>query len=211
MWQQEQCSSQWEQNTRPTIYMRFLYRVFILLLMQQKSPSATLYEGNSENKEHLHIQSTHLFCCRRQLVSGVECDDEKLPHAVVRWTFSRGKCRHSCGYYSVQSGPATVATFSCFQKWRNTLLVNTLQMMKTWRMLSWLGWITRRQHVMKRVYTNWYHGTSDSCQRRICGNVGKGMHKLTYSLSVLSLENILVRQKVLYFMDDLLICLIEQR
>ena len=28
----------------------------------------------------------HLFRCSRSLVSGVQCDVEKLPHAVVRWT-----------------------------------------------------------------------------------------------------------------------------
>ena len=40
-------------------------------------------------------------------------------------------------------------TFSCFHKWRSTLLVNASQMMKT-----------RRPHGMKRVYTNWCQGTS---------------------------------------------------
>ena len=30
--------------------------------------------------------------------SGVHCDVEKLPHAVVHWTLSRGKCRDSCGH-----------------------------------------------------------------------------------------------------------------
>ena len=43
-------------------------------------------------------------------------------------------------------------TFSCFQKW-STLLVKASQMMKTWRMLSCHGWITRRPHGMKRVHT----------------------------------------------------------
>ena len=37
-------------------------------------------------------------------------------------------------------------TFSCFQNWRNTLLVNTLQTMKTWRMPN-------------GIYTNWCQGT----------------------------------------------------
>ena len=46
-------------------------------------------------------------------------------------------------------------TFSCFQKWRSTLLVNAMQMMKTRRMLSWPCWITRWPHGMKRVYTSW--------------------------------------------------------
>ena len=35
------------------------------------------YEGNPESKERLRIQSAHLFCCSRFLVSGVHCDVEK--------------------------------------------------------------------------------------------------------------------------------------
>ena len=29
-----------------------------------------------ESKEHLRIQSAHLFCCSRSLISGVQCDVE---------------------------------------------------------------------------------------------------------------------------------------
>ena len=32
------------------------------------------------------------------IVSSVQCDVEKLPHAVVRRTLSRGKCRGNCGH-----------------------------------------------------------------------------------------------------------------
>ena len=56
------------------------------------------YKGHSESKERLHIQSAHLFCCSRSLFSGVQCDVEKVPHAVVHRTLSRGKCRYSCGH-----------------------------------------------------------------------------------------------------------------
>ena len=49
-------------------------------------------------KKRLRIQSVNLFCCSRSLVSGVQCDLEKLPRAVVRRTFSHGKCRDSCGH-----------------------------------------------------------------------------------------------------------------
>ena len=49
-------------------------------------------EGHTESKERLHIQSTHLFCCSQSLVSGVQCDVEKLPHAVICRTLLRGKC-----------------------------------------------------------------------------------------------------------------------
>ena len=36
------------------------------------------YEGHPVSKQRLRIQSTHLFCCSRSLVSGVQCDVEKL-------------------------------------------------------------------------------------------------------------------------------------
>ena len=58
----------------------------------------TYYEGHPESKELLRIQSAHLFCCSRSLVSDVQCDVEKLPHVVVSRTLSRGKCRDSCGH-----------------------------------------------------------------------------------------------------------------
>ena len=35
-----------------------------------------MYEGHPESKERLRIQSAHLFCCSRSLVSGVKCDVE---------------------------------------------------------------------------------------------------------------------------------------
>ena len=36
------------------------------------------YEGHPESKEHLSIQSMHLFCCSQSLVSGVQCEVVKL-------------------------------------------------------------------------------------------------------------------------------------
>ena len=45
--------------------------------------SVPYYEGHPESKERLRTQTTHLFCCIRSLVSGVQCDVEKLPHALV--------------------------------------------------------------------------------------------------------------------------------
>ena len=60
----------------------------------------------------LHIQFAHMIRCSRSLVSRVQCDVEKLPHAVVHRVLSRGKCRDSCGYYSIQSaGHGTVRVF----------------------------------------------------------------------------------------------------
>ena len=73
--------------------------------------------SHPESKESLCIQSAHLFFfffppfCSRLLVSGVDCDVEKLPHALVCQSLSHGKCIDSCGYYSIQSGPATVGLF----------------------------------------------------------------------------------------------------
>ena len=41
----------------------------------------------------MRIQSAQLFYCSRSLVSGIQCDVEKLPHAIVRRTLPRGKCK----------------------------------------------------------------------------------------------------------------------
>ena len=54
-----------------------------LIEMRTRDPSARLsrtqiYEGHPESKERLRIQSVHLFCCSRSLVSDVEYDVEKL-------------------------------------------------------------------------------------------------------------------------------------
>ena len=55
------------------------------------------YEGHPESKECLHIQSGHLFCCSRSLVSGVQYDIENCLMQLY-WTLSYGKCRDSCGH-----------------------------------------------------------------------------------------------------------------
>ena len=39
-------------------------------------PVGVNYEGHPGSKEHLRIQSAHLFCCNRSLVSGVQYDVE---------------------------------------------------------------------------------------------------------------------------------------
>ena len=46
-----------------------------------------IYECHPESKERLRIKSAHIFCCCRALVSGVQCDVERLPHSVVGRTF----------------------------------------------------------------------------------------------------------------------------
>ena len=61
--------------------------------------------------------------------------------------------------YSPDRAPSE---FFLFPKMKSNLLVNASQMIKTWRMLSWPGWITRRPHGMKRVYTNWCQGTTSA-------------------------------------------------
>ena len=143
------------------------------------------------------VQSAHLFCCSRSLVSGVQGDVENLPHAVVRRTLSHGKCRDSCGYYSLQSGPGTFELFSCFQKWRSTLLVNASQMIKAWRLLSATTW-----HKQVPRYDKCLNVKGNYCMWK---SRQRYMLKLKYSVSVLLLllKNILVWPNVIYFMDDL--------
>ena len=66
------------------------------------------------------------------------------------------------------------------------------------------GWITRRSHVMKRVYTNWCQGTSALMSKvTIWKSRQRCVSQLVYSISVLLLKNILVWRNVLYFMDGL--------
>ena len=43
-------------------------------------------------------------------------------------------------------------TFTSFRRWRSTLLVNDLQMMRTYSMLSWTGWIARRPSGKRREF-----------------------------------------------------------
>ena len=57
-----------------------------------------IYEGHPQSKERLRIHSAHLFCCSRTLVSGDQCDVEKLLRAVVCRTLALGKCRDSCDH-----------------------------------------------------------------------------------------------------------------
>ena len=161
----------------------------------------------------------HLFCS--SWFSGVQCDVEKFPHAVVSQTLSRGKCRDSCGHgcanwesywlwgarcFFLQANeilgylakevnshvelfccttmhvlilpgrhkPCCVSnsietssnilrtvrtwhrrTFSCFQNWRSTLLVNVHNL---WRPEE----CCRRPHDMKSVYTNQCQDTTMS-------------------------------------------------
>ena len=93
--------------------------------------------------------------------------------------------------------------FSCFQKWKSTLLLNASQMMKTWRMLSWPGWITRGPHGMKKIYRNWRQGMTSALMLKATTWKSKQrcVPKLVCSVSVLLLKNILVWRNVLYFMD----------
>ena len=41
-------------------------------------------------------------------------------------------------------------TFTSFRRWRSTLLVNDLQMMRTYSILSWTGWIAKRPSGTRR-------------------------------------------------------------
>ena len=67
------------------------------------------------------------------------------------------------------------------------------------------GWIIRRPHGMKRVHTNWCQGTASALMSKatMWKSRQRYVPKLVYSVSTLSLKNILVWQNVLYFMDNL--------
>ena len=146
-----------------------------------------MYEDYPESKERLCIQSAYLFCCSRSLVSGVQCDAEKLPHAVVCKTLSHGKCRDSCGYYSIQSGPGTW-DFFLFSKMREHLA----------------GKCFANYKDVKDAVVIWLNNQVASWNEEgIHKLVPRCVPKLVYSVSVLLLKNILVWRNILYFMDDL--------
>ena len=61
------------------------------------------------------------------------------------------------------------------------------------------GWINRWPHGMKRVYTNWCHGTTSVLMSTTMWNSRhRYVKKLVYSVSVLLLKNILVWWNVPY-------------
>ena len=63
-----------------------------------------IYEGHPESKECLRIQSAHLFCCSRALVSDVQCDVESCLMQLYL-DLARGKCRDSRGHGCVDCEP----------------------------------------------------------------------------------------------------------
>ena len=70
-----------------------MYKTTIVFVFQYKKMGiivAVEYEGHPESKARLRKQSAYLFCRSRKLFSGVQCDVEKLLHAVVRRTLSHG-------------------------------------------------------------------------------------------------------------------------
>ena len=78
-------------------------------------------------------------------------------------------------------------TFSCFHKWRSTLLV---KLHKWWRPEE-CCW---RPHGMKRVFTNWCQYTTSIVMSKAIMWNSRQMYvpQLVYSVSVLLLKNILV-------------------
>ena len=71
------------------------------------------YVGHLESKERLRIQPAQLFNFGTH---------STILHTVRNW-------HHR--------------TFTCSWRWRSTLLVNNMQMMRTCSTLSWTGWIAR--------------------------------------------------------------------
>ena len=62
--------------------------------------------------KNVYAHSPRMFCCSRSSISGVQCDVEKLPHAVVRRTLSRGKCRSgTVGLFPVSKNGARFANY----------------------------------------------------------------------------------------------------
>ena len=77
-------------------------------------------------------------------------------------------------------------------------LMSKATMMKTWRMLSWPGWIARRPHGMTKLYTNWCQGTTSALMSKatVWKSRQRYVPQLGYSISVLLLlMYILVWQK----------------
>ena len=119
------------------------------------------------------------------MISGVQCDVEKLPHAVVRRTLARGTFRDSWGYYSVYSGPSTVGLFSVpkMEHLASKRFVNYEDLKDA--VVTWLK--TRLPHGMTRVYTNWCHGTINALMSKATIWEGRQRYvpKLVYLISVL--------------------------
>ena len=110
-----------------------------------------------------------LFCCMTMHVR-ILPDNTRLAASAISSVYLRASVRtwHR-------------QTFSCFQKWRSTLLVNASQMMKTWRMLSVATWYDEG-----KLYTNWCQGTSALMSKAtMCNSRQRYVPKLLYSVSVL--------------------------
>ena len=73
----------------------------VILYVSSQVTRDRLYERHPQSKERLRIQSAHLFCCDRSLVSGVQCDVENcLMQLYVEPCHVVGaeRGRESCGY-----------------------------------------------------------------------------------------------------------------
>ena len=90
--------------------------------------------------------------------------------------------------------------FYLFLKRRSTLLVNDLQMMRTYSMLSWTGWIARRPSGTSREKVNWCHGMTSASVSKVTmwRSRWRCVIKPAYSVSFLLSINIFVCQNVLY-------------
>ena len=132
------------------------------------------------------ISRVELFCC-------MTMDARILPgwqkHELFHWDIFKHPP------YSPDLAPSSFYLFP--KKW-SILLVNA----SIDEDLNDAGWITRRPHGMKRVYTNWYQGTTRALMSKATMRKSwqRYIPELVYSVSVLW-KNILVWQNVVYFMD----------
>jgi len=142
-------------------------------------PSKTMYEDRSESKERFAIQRYLLIIGKKQnmqvlshtftyfstfspwTLRHLSYRDTSLlipsSYQTVAWLFNQSMTAccmmHSIGTH-LTILPAVRTwhhrTFTSFRRWRSTLLVNDLQMMRTYSMLSWTAWIARRPSGTRR-------------------------------------------------------------
>ena len=143
--------------------------------------------------------------CAGWLDLRLSCRRGKLSHGIVLLhnVFSCGH-KPCCVSNSIGTSSSILRTdrtwhrrtFSCFQKWRITLLVNASQMMKTWRMLLAVTWYEEGIHELVPCTTGALMSKATMWKSR-----QRYVPQLVYSVSVLLLKNILVWWNVLYFLD----------
>ena len=137
------------------------------------------YEGRSESKERFAIQRFLLIIGKKEnmqlsshtftyfstqspwTLRNLSYRDTSLlipsSYQTAAWLFNQSMTAccmmHSIGTH-LNIFPTVRTwhhrTFTSFRRWRSTLLVNDLQTIRTYSMLSWTGWIARRPSGARR-------------------------------------------------------------